>query len=228
MAKRPRKKRAPNRSATRSAADRPLRAVENREPDAGGDRELIASIRAAMRSEDPTAVVTLVSSMLSVTDAWPDPLGEDEQIPLDALVDSFVGTPFAETTVALHVIAALLPDDLDAARVRRGLTGRRHPLPQAVAGLRDLRVVDAARIGDELGDGDNVILGLDWPGIGGVTVVTYVDEAFGTRVKDVFLVPEPFTDVCDRYRELLASEGRRADELEGVGIADARAAGWMP
>ena len=112
-----------------------------------------------------------------------------------------MGTPYAETTAALHVVAALLPDELDAARVRRALMTSRHPVPLNVSGVRDIAVEQAAKIGDDLGDGDNVILGLAWPGIGGVTAVVYVDEAFGTRVKDVFLVPEPFDEVCARYRE---------------------------
>ncbi len=86
---------------------------------------------------------------------------------------------------------------------------RRHPVPLNVSGVRDIAVEQAAKIGDDLGDGDNVLLGLAWPDIGGVTAVVYVDEAFGTRVKDVFLVPESFDEVCARYREVLASEGRR-------------------
>jgi hypothetical protein len=163
--------------------------------------------------------------LLSVTDAWQsdDPYDDDDRVPLGALVESFIGTPYAETTAALHVIAALLPDELDAARMRRALASRRHPVPEAVRGVREIAVERAAKIGDDLGDGDNIILGLAWPGIGGVTAVVYVDEAFGTRVKDVFLVPEPFDDVVERYRELLAENGRRTSELAEISTADARA-----
>lgn len=204
--------------------ERPLQPVEPVEPP-GADGDLIGALRASLRSEDPTALATLVSSLLSVTDGWwsePDDL-DGERVPLDALVESFIGTPYAETTAALHVIAALLPDDLDAARVRRVLASRRHPVPEAVHGVREISVEDAAKIGDDLGDGDNILLGLAWPGIGGVTTVVYVDEAFGTRVKDVFLVPEPFDVVCERYRELLFEGGRRTSELVDVTTADARA-----
>jgi hypothetical protein len=186
--------------------------------------DMMGTLRSAIRSKDPTALTTLVSSMLAVTDRWStENDGLDEPVALDALVDLLVDTPYAETTSTLHVLAALLPDELDAARVRRALATRRHPVPAAVLGVRDITVDRAAKLGDELGDGDNVILGLAWPGIGGVTVVVYVDEAFGTRVKDVFLVPEPFDVVCDRYRELLPSEGRRASELADITVADARA-----
>ncbi len=200
----------------------------------GQEADLVGALRAALRSDDPTALTTLVSSLLSVTDAWrpetaetndPDDAADADAalVPLDALVESFVGTPYAETTATLHVIAALLPDELDAARVRRALAGRRHPVPEPVRGVRDITVEQAAKIGDDLGDGDNVILGLAWPGIGGVTVVIYVDEAFGTRVKDVFLLPKPFDDVCARYRDLLFENGGRTSELAEITTADARA-----
>ncbi|WP_082589384.1 hypothetical protein [Nostocoides sp. Soil756] len=216
-----RRKGTPNRSATRGRA-RPLRAVAAPDP---ATSSLMGTLRSAIRSDDPTALVTLVSSMLSVTDAWAadEELDAAEAVPLDQLLDSLVGTSYAETTVALHAAAAMLPDDLDAARVRRAIGSRRHPVPPAVTGLRELSVHAAAKLGDELADGDNVILGLEWPGIGGVTAVVYVDEAFGTRVKDVFLVPEPFGVVCERYRELLSESGRTPGELTEIPVADARA-----
>ncbi len=187
--------------------------------------DLGSTLRTALRSKDPTAFTTLISSMLAVTDAWwPDDNDLDaDPLPLGALLDFLMTTSYAETTAALHVIAALLPDELDAARVRRALVSRRHPVPVHVSGVREIAVEQAAKIGDDLGDGDNVLLGLSWPGIGGVTAVVYVDEAFGTRIKDVFLVPEPFDEVCARYRQLLADEGRRTTELAAIDLADARA-----
>ncbi len=39
----------------------------------------------------------------------PTRLERPRPVPLDALIDMFVGTPYAETTAALHVVAALLP-----------------------------------------------------------------------------------------------------------------------
>jgi hypothetical protein len=189
------------------------------------EADLLAMIRDTLRSPDPTATTALVSSLVAATSEEAldevDPAGEP--VTLDAFVDSLVGTSFAETTAALHVVAALLPDEVEAARVRRVLAGRRHPVPEAVSGVRDIAVERAARMGDELGDGDNVILGLAWPGTPGVTMVAYVDEAFGTRVKDVFLVPEPFDEVCRWYREALQKEGRDRQELVETPTADARA-----
>ncbi|MGB7818246.1 MAG: hypothetical protein WBL35_05840, partial [Ornithinibacter sp.] len=191
----------------------------------GEHDDLIATLRSGLRSKDPTAFTALISSMLSVTDLWStaEHGADGASFGTYELVDSFVHTPYAETTAALHVIAALLPDELDATRVRRAVATRRHPVPQSVLGLRDVEVQRAAKLGDELGDGDNIVIGLSWPGVGGATVVAYVDEAFGTRVKDVFVIPEPFDEVCTRYRELLAEGGRRPSELYEITTADARA-----
>ena len=43
---------------------------------------------------------------------------------LEGLIDSFVGTDLAETTAALHVISALVADDLVRARIRKVLPSR--------------------------------------------------------------------------------------------------------
>jgi hypothetical protein len=189
------------------------------------EADLLAMIRNTIRSPDPTATTTLVSSLVAATseDALDEVDPDGAPVTLGAFVDTLVGTSFAETTVALHVIAALSPDEVEAARVRRVLADRRHPVPESVLGVRDIAVERAARMGDELADGDNVILGLRWPGTRGVTAVVYIDEAFGTRIKDVFLVPEPFDEVCRWYREALPEQGRAPEALVEITTSDARA-----
>lgn len=184
-------------------------------------------------------MATLVSSLLSVTSEWAsdlvtsgdgpfddDPFDEHDDTrghPGGMLVESFIGVSYAETTAALTVMEPMLTDELEAAKVRRALASRRHPMPEHVTGVRDIVVTQAGHVGDELGDEDNLVLGLAWPGTHGVTAVIYVDEAFGTRVKDVFLVPEAFEIVLDRYRELIAEQGRRASDVTRIDLADARA-----
>ncbi len=250
--KRPRRGRhEPKRSATRlhavpdpapEAASAPVAppAPPALEPVPEHDDLLLTEIRRALRSDDPAAVATLVSSLLSVTSEWAsdlvtsgddpfddDPFDEHDDtpvaIPVSMLVESFIGVSYAETTAALTVMEPMLTDELEAAKVRRALASRRHPMPEHVTGVRDIVVTQAGHVGDELGDGDNLVLGLAWPGTHGVTAVIYVDEAFGTRVKDVFLVPEAFEIVLDRYRELIAEQGRRASDVTRIDLADARA-----
>ena len=261
--KRPRRGRhEPNRSATRlHAVPSPAGSPgPGSDPGAGPgpghgsdtvpDDLLLREIREALRSDDPTAVATIVSSLLSVTSEWAsgpaltiadliaadrfdddpfddDPFDEDGDtpapIPLAMLLESFIGVPFAETTAALTAMEPMLIDELEAAKVRRALATRRHPMPEHVKGVRDIAVTRAGHVGDELGDGDNVVLGLAWPGTRGVTAVIYVDEAFGTRVKDVFIVAEPFDLVIERYGQLIAEQGRRPSDVTEIDLADARA-----
>jgi hypothetical protein len=73
------------------------------------DDDLIGTLRTDLRSKDPAAFTTLVSSVLAVSDAW---WREDDDLhdaptpfPFDALIDLFVRTPYLETTAALHVAA---------------------------------------------------------------------------------------------------------------------------
>src|SRR4051812_37195615 len=95
------------------------------------DQQLFQALRGAMRSDDPIDLLAMVSGMLEVTDPRRrDPFAGDEQhLSLADLVESLVGTPYAETTAALTVIRAFVPDEVMAARVGRELEGRRHPMP---------------------------------------------------------------------------------------------------
>lgn len=92
------------------------------------DQELFQSMRKALRSREPLELLAVVSGLLEVTDARNrDPFAPDEQRPgIDDLVESFVGTPYAETTAALTAIKALTADEVLAARIGRELEARRH------------------------------------------------------------------------------------------------------
>ena len=175
------------------------------------------------------AFVRLMSGLVAATDDGAvlrergDGRPDEEQVPSIAmadLVDSFIGTDVAETTAALHVIAALTADDLLSARIRRVLPSRRQPVPTLLRDLARVGVRAATFMGDQLGDGDNVILSVVWPDGPELTVVVYIDHAIGTRVKDVMLVDEPTAEVLQAYRELIAAEGLDSG-LEPMPLADA-------
>ena len=84
----------------------------------------------ALRSEEPLDLLAMVSGMLEVTDPRSrDPFAGDEQrLSLADLVESFVGTPYAETTAALTAIRALRP--------RRGDGGPDRPRAARPGGIR--------------------------------------------------------------------------------------------
>ena len=68
----------------------------------------------------------MVSGFLEVTDPRSRYLftPDEQRAGLDDLVESFTGTPYAETTAAFTAIRALVPDEVLAARIGRELEAR--------------------------------------------------------------------------------------------------------
>ncbi len=174
-----------------------------------------------MRAGD-LALASLMSAMLDIL----DPSVEVDELPekplLSDLVDSFLDVSIAETTAALHIIATLTTDELVAARIRRELSNRRHPLPLDVAGLAELRVVRATQMVVPNDVGDDLILELAGAGVRGICLLVYIDHRYGTVVKDAFLMPSSLDDAVAELREIAAREGHWADFVP-VDLADARA-----
>ena len=86
-------------------------------------------LRAALRSGAPLDLLAVVSGLLEVTDPRSrDPFAPNEQrTSLGDLGESFVGTPYAETTAALTAIRTLSTDEVLEARIERELASRRYP-----------------------------------------------------------------------------------------------------
>jgi hypothetical protein len=152
-----------------------------------------------MRSEDPIDLLAMVSGMLEVTDPRRrDPFaGDGQHLSLADLVESLVGTPYAETTAALTVIRAFVPDEVMSARVGRELEDRRHPMPDWLTGLARTEVeTDVWLLTHVQGDGDDYLLGVKLPSGDSLAALVYVDHNLGTVVKDAFVVPEPLEDLA--------------------------------
>ncbi|HET8600505.1 MAG TPA: hypothetical protein VFL99_09275 [Segeticoccus sp.] len=217
-----------NRSATRRPPSRDHAGPPSDDP---RDQPLIQSLRTALR-EDPLGFILSVSMLVTAIEAGPEDLAPrpgserppaGQGVTLVELTESFLDTDIAETTAALHVLAALTGDDLQAARIRRELPRRRQPVPAMVRHLAEVRTRSVAFLHDELGDGENVFFDLVWPDGSVATVLVYIDHAAGTRVKDAFAVSEPIDTILDRYHELMEAEGRDETELGPMDPADARA-----
>ena len=127
-----------------------------------------------------------------------DPFATEAQRPsLTDLVDSFVGTPYAETTAVLTVIQALTADELLAARIGRELATRRHPMPEWLGGLERTRIdPDVWFLTHVQGDGDDYLVGVTLPSGDALSALIYVDHNLGTVVKDAFVIPEPLEDLA--------------------------------
>jgi hypothetical protein len=161
------------------------------------EQQLLQGLRATLRSGDPLALLAIVSGFLEVTDPRSrDPFSRDEQrLGLSDLVESFIGTPYQETTAALTAIRALVADEVLATRIGRELATRRHPLPDWLAGLHLATVEpDVWFLTHVLGDGDDYLFGVTLPSGHALSALVYVDHNLGTVVKDAFLVPEPLEE----------------------------------
>lgn len=163
------------------------------------EQALIQSLRAALRSGEPQDLLAIVSGLLEVTDPRSrDPFAPDEQrTSLAELVESFVATPYAETTAALTALRALVTDEVLAARIGRELERRRHPMPEWLTVLERAQLEpDVWFMTHVLGDGDDYLLGVTLPSGESLSALVYVDHNLGTVVKDAFVVPEPLEDLA--------------------------------
>ncbi|RYC05722.1 hypothetical protein [Nocardioides zhouii] len=180
---------------------RPTRAADGLE-----DQQLIQTLRLALRSGEPLEFLAVVSGFLEVIDPRSrDPFARSEGRPgLDDLVESFIGTPYAETTAALTAIRALMTDELVAARIGREMETRRHPLPAWLDVLGQARLdPDVWFMTHVLGDGDDYLLGVTLPSGESLSALVYVDHNMGTVVKDAFVVPEPVEDLAIKMGTLI-------------------------
>ncbi len=177
-----------------------------RQPHGDQEHQLFQSLRAALRSGEPLDLLDVVSGFLEVTDPGSrDPFAPDEQrTSLAELVESFVGTPYAETTAALTGIRALVTDEVLAARIGRELERRRHPMPGWLTGLGQAGLdPDVWFMTHVLGDGDDYLLGVTLPTGEALSALVYVDHNMGTVVKDAFVVPEPLEDLAIKMGTLI-------------------------
>lgn len=162
----------------------------------------------------------MVSGLLELTGPRSrDPFSYDEQrIGLDELVESFIGTSYAETSAALTAMRALVPDKEIAALIGREVAVRPQPMPEWLAGL------DQARAEPEfwfmthvLGDGDDYVFGVTLPSGHSLSALVYVDHNLGTVVKDAFVVPESLDNLVVKVSSI-------TDADQSMTLVDAAAA----
>ncbi|MEP6817727.1 MAG: hypothetical protein ABI873_19490 [Marmoricola sp.] len=201
------KKRGNDRRGRQAPRRQHLRSVPTQEDESAGDgaedQALFQSLRRALRSDEPVDLLEAVSSLLSVTDPRAsNPFSDDgPRVGLDELVDSFVGTDYAETTAALTVIRALVADELQASRIGKVLATRRQPMPAWLVGLEGVVVPRVVELTHVLGDGDDYLLDARLPTGEAFTALVYVDHNLGTVVKDAFVIAKGLAEVLPRMEQ---------------------------
>ncbi|MEP9393659.1 MULTISPECIES: hypothetical protein [Gordonia] len=220
------KTRPGKRGGTKKQRPRHLRPVPSapRESSRAEDQPLIASIRGALRSEEPLDLLIAVSGLLEVTDARRDLLGRgDVAEQRETLIESFLEISFAETTAALMVIREFLPDEVLGARITRELASRRQPMPDWLRHLGDVRVTSGVSlVTHELGDGDDYMFTVALSSGHEISVVAFLDHNMGSALKDGFVVPSGHEELLDHIRSS-APRTQSAPTIEAVDPVTARA-----
>jgi hypothetical protein len=128
--------------------------------------DLLADVRRALADPNPLSLLSMVSTLLCVTDsrrshpfALPD--GPDlAALTREELVATFFDVPASETSALLAVIAEMAGyDDVLRTRVRRELAARPTVEPAWLAQLLETSTYRAVRMSHVLGDGDNIMRG---------------------------------------------------------------------
>ncbi|MHA6669672.1 hypothetical protein ACX3O0_12465 [Homoserinimonas sp. A447] len=220
--KKGRNRHEPKRTSTRQPGRRPPR------PSAGSDRvelpelELLAGLDDALREPHPMAFLLRASALGSVLDPREqDPFASAEDQPsLPELFEMFLETGHRQTDALLLVLARMQDDELLAARIRREVAERRHPLPGWIIRLDQVEPYRAVEMTHVLGDGDNIVLGVRLPGGRECSILVYIDHNLGTVVKDAFVLDRTIAESVDAWTRLDADSGAEVADLP---LADARA-----
>lgn len=188
--------------------------------DEAREQPLIRGLRTALRSPGGHEMIEAVGLLIeaatpSVTDRWAE-TGVDKPT-LPTVVESFVGTDIAETTAALHLIAAWSDDEVMTTRIRRELDARRQPMPPLVSGITHVRVTSVM-----LWHGDNTaldtfVLALDGPEPTPPLMLVALDL-------DTATIHDAATSFATQAEvDELFGAGEMENERSEVSLADARA-----
>ena len=195
-----------------------LRSIPSHEERPGGgsapDQELFQGLRQALRSDHPVELLEGVSTLLAVVDPRarnPFEPNAEPAVTLTDLVDSFVGTDYAETTAALTVIRSMVEDELLGSRIGKVLTTRRQPMPPWLGTIDEVAVPRVVMLTHILGDGDDYLLDARLPGGSTFTALVYVDHNLGTVVKDAFVIAEDLEEVLAKMGEVMVDADQGVD-----------------
>ena len=209
---------------------RPARRATRARQHTSAEPDLLADVRRALADPDPLSLLSMVSTLLCVTDtrrAHPFASPDDPDLAAltrEELVRTFLDVPIPETTALLAVIAEMAgDDDVLRARVRRELAERPKPEPSWLSQLSETSTYRAVRMSHVLGDGDNIVLGVRLPGGYELHPFSiYIDHNLGTLVKDAFVLPESIEAIVAKFQQVTDDPDTRWDDIS---LADARA--WV-
>jgi hypothetical protein len=176
-----------------AAGRRPQRRGTVPRPHQPAEPTLEDRIDAALASDQPLDVLTLASGLMNALDPRSaDPFeARRGNATLPEFAQALIEQPRRPTSALLAVIAALTDDDVLKARVNRELSKRSFPIPDGLIGLSTISPYRVVNITDDLGDGEEIIIGARLATGEPITASVFVDHNLGTVVKDAFVIAVP-------------------------------------
>ncbi len=209
------KRRASTRRAARSATS--------------GEPALLREVRRRLASGEPLDLLAEVSGLLAVVDPRrKSPMertlgaGRDATPSEAELLATLADVDVPETTAMLAVVAQIGLDEQVRARARRALSGRRHQLPQWLRELGRARAYACVVLTDELGDGEDLLVGVRLSDGQELTGLLYVDHNLSAVAKDGFVVGTPIAEMCEMVAAQSVGSAPAMSQCE-IDAADARA-----
>jgi hypothetical protein len=185
------------------------------------DPDLLVDVRSKLRRDHPLDLLAMASGHIEV--ATERPLsrfgGRTPVIGLEELVDSFIGTDRPETTALLTAMASMVDEQRLVAKIRRELARRPHPLPDWLRDLDRVTVRSVRLISEPLGDAEDVLIELAWPGTHRLTLFAYIEHNLGSVLEDLVAAPAPLDEVVEMVHNRMVSP----PAVEPIDPADARA-----
>lgn len=198
-----------------------------RDPSYGGpepdEPDLLRQVRAELASGEPLGLLASASGLVAVTDPRLQGPGHRSgpAVALGELLDSLIGVERVETTAVLACLAHLVPDEGQRRRAAEAVAARSWPLPGWLARLDEAVAYRAVAMGQVLGDGEDLLVGVRFADGQELSAVVYVDHNLGTVVKDGFAVPDTLDGVVAEMHRIQDSD----DDFvwQELDLADARA-----
>ena len=190
------------------------------EPQAEPD--LLDEVRSQLATGEPLDLLAQASGLIVVCDERNvDPFararGAGPDLPsLEVLTGTFAEVDRVETTALLACLAELADEERIRAQARRALADRHHPLPPWLDRLGEATVIDTAEMTHVLGDGENVMVGLELAGGQQLTAVMYIDHNLGTVAKDGFVVDGPVAGLVQHMRSAATDPDFRWASIESA------------
>lgn len=193
-------------------------------PEGPGPGELFTNLASALADPDPIAFLALASTLAHTLDPRAEGPLDAEPLELEAgeFVEMLSHTPAPESAALLHAFSVLLPDEVTAAKARRGALRQIFPLPEWLTRLRETTVTSTSVLTDELGDAENINVSLRLVTGEEITVLVLVDHNLNSAAKDGFMIPGGLAGLRREFTAA-AEGGPHVPVITEIDPADARA-----